>query len=176
MRSIITALVAGGLWSAPGVAAPAPEDAAPSPDVLAFDRFIAFTGPICEHQPAPECVDLAWDFADFDGDGVLSGDELWLVRDMLEAWAGWRADGLSTRDQNGIALGLWVVDTIGLDRLRALYDADGDGAITRRELLADVRLDERTLSETLLDPASVDRAAIVKRLRALVPFLEPALE
>ena len=57
-----------------------------------------------------------------------------------------------------------VVDAVGLDYLFAVYDTDGDGLISRSELLADVRLDERPIGTVLLDPQALDHAAIGRRL------------
>jgi hypothetical protein len=77
---------------------------------------------------------------------------------------------------SGLALGLLLVDSLGLERLHALYDSDADGVVSRSELLADVQLDQRPLAETLLDPAAVDRRAIARRLGlppALLDRLEP---
>jgi hypothetical protein len=61
-------------------------------------------------------------------------------------------------------MGLWLVDAVGLDYLHAAYDTDGDGLISRAELLVDVRLDERPIAAVLLDPEAVDHAAIGRRL------------
>ncbi|MCE3247903.1 MAG: hypothetical protein K0R41_1728, partial [Geminicoccaceae bacterium] len=67
------------------------------------------------------------------------------------------------------------VDSIGLERLHALYDADQDGLLSRSELLADVRLDERPLGEVLLDPAAVDHRAVARRLGIPPSMVENAL-
>jgi hypothetical protein len=68
-----------------------------------------------------------------------------------------------------------VVDGVGIERLHALYDQDGDGLVDRDELLADVRLDERPLGEVLLDREAVDRVAIAARL-GLPPVLLERLQ
>jgi hypothetical protein len=145
-------------------------------DELAFERFMQVGRPICSEQPAPACVALAWAFADSDGDQVLSVAELAAIRTELESWALRHRNQLSAPEQSGLALGLLLVDSLGLERLHALYDTDADGAISRSELLADVQLDQRPLAETLLDPAAVDRHAIARRLGvppALLDRLEP---
>ena len=160
-------LGAGPLWAI--------TSEAPPPDVLSFDRFIGVSGPICEHQPAAVCVDLAFAFADADGDGRLSADELHYVRDALRAWTEWRRPELREVELRGIGLGLWLVESLGIGQLHALYDADGDGFLSRHELLADVELDDRPLREVLLDPQAVDRQAIARRLGALAPLLDRAL-
>jgi hypothetical protein len=117
-------------------------------------------------------VALAWDFADGDGDRALSVAELAAIRTELERWALRHRDRLAPAELSGLALGLLLVDSIGLERLHALYDRDADGLISRSELLADVRLDRRPLPETLLDPAAVDRVAIARRLGVPPALLE----
>jgi hypothetical protein len=109
-------------------------------------------------------VDRAWRFADADRNDGLSLDELEALRADLEVWAIWRQADLAAEERSGIALGLWLVDSVGLEYLHAAYDADGDGLISRNELLADVHLDERPIGTVLLDPEAVDHAAIARRL------------
>jgi hypothetical protein len=138
--------------------------AAPEPPIVAFDRFIAESDPVCRSRRAGDCVDLAWRFADADGDQGLSVEELQAIRTDVEVWAIWRQADLAAHERSGIAMGLWLVDAVGLDYLHAAYDADGDGLISRTELLADVRLDERPIGAVLLDPQAVDHAAIGRRL------------
>lgn len=134
------------------------------PNLLAFDRFITQSQPVCQFGRAPDCVNLAWRFADADGDQGLSVAELQAVRQDVEAWAIWRQDDLAAHERSGIALGLWLIDAIGVDYFHAAYDADHDGRISRAELLADVRLDDRPIGDVLLDPAAVDHRAIGRRL------------
>jgi hypothetical protein len=145
-------------------------------DEAAFERFMQTSRPGCALQPAAACVALAWRFADGDGDQGLSVAELAAIRTALEGWALRHQDELAAVERSGIALGLLLVDAIGLERLHTAYDADADGLISQRELLADVRLDQRPLAETLLDPAALDRAAIARRLGlppALIERLGP---
>jgi hypothetical protein len=178
-----TCLVVGVLGAAMGTAVWA-DDAAvtsqvtpgPGRQVMIFDRFIVSSGPVCLHQPAADCVDVAWLFADQNGDDGLSVEELQDVRDGLGAWSAWRIDDLSQTERSLLALGFLLVDSLGVERLHALYDSDHDKLISRDELLADVRLDERPLGEVLLDADAVDRAAIASRLGlppALVDRLRP---
>jgi hypothetical protein len=148
----------------------------PGRQVMIFDRFIGSSGPVCQHQPAAKCVDAAWVFADHNGDQGLSVEELQEVRHELKEWTVWRTDDLSQTERSLLTLGFLVVDSLGLERLHALYDADHDGLISRNELLADVRLDERPLGEILLDAEAIDRAGIAARLGlspALVERLQP---
>ncbi len=144
--------------------------------MLELDQFLAASTPVCLDRPAEACVEAGWGFADRDRDQGLSVDELAAVRDELRAWAQWRGDDLQPRERSALALGFILVDGVGVERLHAVFDQDGDGMVDREELLADVRLDERPLGEILLDPDAVDRAAIAARLGlppALLERLEP---
>jgi len=173
-RQRLTRLLAGllGALLLPLLPA-ATEPTAPSHGVLAFDHFIVTSGPICAARPAPDCVAVAWRFADRDGDRGLSVEELQAVRDALGQWTAWRYDGLATTERSAIVLGLTLADAIGLERLLAAYDADGDGLVSRAELLADVVLDERPLAEVLRDPQALDRRAVARRLGVLPQLLDP---
>jgi hypothetical protein len=155
-----------GLWSIllASATAGAAQAAAPEPPVVAFDRFVTASNPVCQSERAAACVDLAWRFADADADDGLSVAELQALRADLEVWAIWRQADLAAHERSGIAMGLWLVDALGLEYLHAAYDADGDGLLSRSELLADVRLDDRPIGTVLLDPDAVDHAAIGRRL------------
>jgi hypothetical protein len=160
---IALAVLAPG-WSA----APAAEVV----DGLAFERFMQTSRPVCRQQPGEVCVGLAWRFADADGDQALSLAELQAIRQELGDWALRHQDELTPPERSGLTLGLLLVDSLGLEHLHGLYDADGDGMVDRGELLADVTLDQRPLGETLLDPAAVDRSAIARRLGVPPAVLE----
>lgn len=156
VASLLALAAAGG--------APVVGKAAPEPPIVAFDRFVTESNQACQFGHAVDCVDRAWRFADADGNQGLSLEELQSIRADLEVWAIWRQADLAPQERSGIAMGLWLVDAVGLDYLHAVYDADGDGLISRAELLADVRLDERPIGAVLLDPEAVDHAAIGRRL------------
>ncbi|MGH6945003.1 MAG: hypothetical protein ACREH6_12375 [Geminicoccaceae bacterium] len=141
----------------------------------AFGQFVTATEPVCRSRPAEECIRLAFRFADTDGDLKLSAAELYRVRDDLEAWTEQQPDSLAPEQRGVIALGLGLVDAIGLETLMAGYDADGDGSLDRAELLADLRLDQRPLGELILDPAALDRHAMAHRLGVLAPWLDRVL-
>lgn len=160
---------------ADGTTAVAVSEEAPSIEILTFERFITATGPVCDHDSATACFGLAFDFADANGDGLLELAELVDVRDALADWSLWRDEVLTVKERNGIRLGLWLVDAVGLDRLFQSYDADGDDRLSEGELLADVALDQRTMAEVLLDPEAVDRRSVARRLGALASFLDQAL-
>ncbi len=142
----------------------------------AFDHFMGAARPVCQQRPAADCVALAWRFADADGDQELSVAELTEVRGALEDWVLRRQAELSRPERSSLVFGLLLVDSIGVERLLTLYDSDGDGLISRSELLADVHLDRRPLGEVLLDPVAVDRRAIARRLgipSALLDHIQP---
>jgi hypothetical protein len=142
----------------------------------AFERFMATSRPVCQQAPGEVCVGLAWRFADADGDEALSLDELRAIRRGLGDWALRHQAELTRPERSSLALGLLLVDSLGLEHLVGLYDEDADGLVSRSELLADVSLDQRPLGETLLDPAAVDRAAIARRLGvppALLEHIQP---
>ena len=52
-----------------------------------------------------------------------------------------------------------------------MFDEDGNGVVTKSELLADVTLDARPLGKILADPKAVDRAAMARRLGLPLPIL-----
>jgi hypothetical protein len=142
---------------------------------VAFERFMRTSRPICLERPAEHCVALAWRFADADGDQGLSVVELAALRSAFEQWAVRYRDDLTQPERSGIALGFLIVDSIGLERLQAIYDTDQDGLVSRSELLADVRLDQRPLGQVLLDPAAVDHRAVARRLGVPPAMLDHAL-
>lgn len=148
----------------------------PGDAILAFDDFVKGHRDLCERQAAANCVDAGWRFADSDRDGRLSLDEVTAVRGALVNWTNWRGESLNKAEQGAIALGVWLVDSVGLAKLFDSYDSNGDAALTRDEILADVALDERPLGEVLLDEQAVDREAVAQRLGALSPMLKGILE
>lgn len=176
-RPLAAAALAAALAAAP-IRPAAAQDAiaVPPPAVERFDRFVGRAAPLCETAPAARCVDAAWTFGDADGDGRLAPDEARRLRDALLGWAQWPDNRAAGDERAFIFLGLSMVDTVGLERLMAGFDADGDGALTRAELLADLRLDERPLGAVLADPRALDRAALGRRLGALAPALGALLE
>ncbi|HET8727614.1 MAG TPA: hypothetical protein VFO41_08910 [Alphaproteobacteria bacterium] len=168
-RSLIPVAVAA---SVAATSATAQQSVVPPPAVEQFDRFVGTAGPICSTAPAADCVAEAWSFGDEDGNGRLDSAEAGSLRDTLLGWAEWNGNSADDDERALIFLGLSMVEAVGLERLITSYDGDGDGSLSRDELLADVRLDERPLGEVLADPRSVDRAAMSRRLGALGPMLE----
>ncbi len=173
-RAGLLALLLGlSLWTGPS--ALAAEGTTLAREVLAFEHFIRRASPICLRQPSQACVDAGWAFADRDGDDRVTLAELHAVRSALIYWTDWRRDSLRASDQTAITLGVWLVDSIGIENLMASFNTSGDGLLTKQELLADVRLDERPLGDVLLDPAAVDRQAVADRVGPYSPVLEGLL-
>jgi hypothetical protein len=143
----------------------------PAQAIAAFDRFLAAAGPVCERDAAARCVDGAWAFADRNRDQRLSLGELQGVRDGLGAWLKAKEQTIPLAQRRLIQLGLLLVDGIGLPYLIESYDANGDGTISRAELLTDVRLDARPLGQVLLDAQAVDWAALRQRLGPIAATL-----
>ena len=137
---------------------------APTPGAASLDRFIQASGPVCEREPSSRCVDTGFRYADMDRDGRLSVPELQRVRDTLSEWTAWRENDLSQEDMARIALGVMIVDSMGVPGMVESYDQNQDGALTKQELLADVKLDQRPLGEVLADSNNVDRARFQQRL------------
>lgn len=161
-------------------AQPAPKKPAPAkpmatPQILAFDKFIAQTSPICQKQASQRCVDAGWRYADRNGDKTLTLAELQTVRAEMGDWLAWK-DGITPREKANAAMGLWVVDSAGLPNLFASYDANGDGKLTQAELLADVKLDERPLGQVLTDEKAVNRQRFSQRLGPLSKLAEALMQ
>ena len=156
-----------------GASAAAAADRKPPTDtVRGLERFVHSTGSLCQKAPADACVDAGWRYADSNRDRGLSLAELRRVRRAVEAWLGWKGDAMVRRERATVLFGLFIVDAVGLDALFDDYDADRDGLVSREELLADVRLDERPLGKVLGDAEAVDRRAIARRLGKLAPLLD----
>lgn len=139
-----------------------------------FQRLTERLVPICVRAAATRCFEVAFSHADSDGDDRLGAGELDSVRRDATEWFLARRGELTTQEQTMIALGLAAVNTAGIERLVAAYDADGDGALDRGELSADVNLDDRPLPALIRDEAAVDWGAIRGRLGTVAGALVPA--
>ncbi|MGP1395372.1 MAG: hypothetical protein ACTS3R_07660 [Inquilinaceae bacterium] len=137
----------------------------------ALAEFLRTAAPVCETQPAAQCVDLGWAYADADSDTYLSEGELVSLEASVIDFVTQRSASLTPEERGSVALGLMMVQRLGLDRLIAGFDGNSDSRVDRQELLADVRLDQRPLGEVLLDPAAVDRQALAARLGELGPLV-----
>jgi hypothetical protein len=151
---------AARLFAAEAAVPPEP----PSAAVLAFDRFIAASSPVCSFEPSGHCVDMGWHFADTNRDGYLEPSEVKAVRAEVQDWLTWKGGDLTGPQRTGVTLGLIVIDSIGLDNIFAGLNTAGSGKLSRAELLTDVKLDDRPLGKVLQDPNSVDRKDLAHRL------------
>ena len=159
-----------------GVAVYAGDAKPPSRAVLGFERFLAASSPVCLTEPSARCVDIGWRFADTDHDGTLSLAEVTAVRATIQDWLAWKGDALPARDRTNVTLGLIVFDMIGAKKLFAGFNTSGSGKLTRKELLADVKLDGRPLGQVLSDPKSVDRRAIAAKLGHAAPVVSGMMD
>jgi Ca2+-binding EF-hand superfamily protein len=136
-----------------------------------LDQFINGVGPLCLKAPARECVDKGFAYADRNHDGKLSLDEAKAVEAEVDAWTQSNAAKLDPEDRQRVLMGLVVVQTVGLDGIFQSYDTNGDGTLSKEELLADVQLDQRPLPQVLADPKSVDWNKLASRAGAAAPLL-----
>lgn len=146
--------------------APAPARPAATPQILAFDKFMTLSAPICQNQPAQKCIDFGWRFADRNNDKTVSLAELQAVRAEMGNWLAWK-ENITPRERANAAMGLMIIDSAGLPVLFSGFDGNSDGQLTQAELLADVRLDERPLGQILTDEKAVDRQRFSQRLGPL---------
>jgi len=165
MRGLAIALLVGFAVTARA----APEDAA-----ARFDRLADELVPLCVNAAATRCFETAFARADADGDGRLAVVEIDDLRLDANAWFLARRAELSVREQTVIALSLASLNAAGVERLVAAYDRDGDGALDRAEVTADIRLDDRPLPLLVRDEEAVDWAAIRDRLGAVAGAMLPA--
>lgn len=143
--------------------------------VARFDRLVRELGPYCVRAASADCYANAFAQADADGDGGLTLAELEALQEQVRDWYAAKAATLTPSESSGIALGLLVVDGVGLGWLVASYDTDGDGWLSPEELAADVALDERPLPVLVRDPAAVDWAGVRGRLGAMGALVLPQL-
>ena len=139
-----------------------------------FARLSDHLVPLCVRAAATHCFETAFAHADTDGDDRLAVAELDALRRDAMAWFFERREELTATEQTMIALVLAAVNTAGVERLVAAYDADGDGGLDQGELRADVTLDDRPLPVLVRDGDAVDWAAIRGRLGAVAGALLPA--
>ncbi|MDX6750949.1 hypothetical protein SH611_14095 [Geminicoccaceae bacterium 1502E] len=160
------------LLCAASLVAVAPLQAAPPPSAAQFDSFVREGGRHCATASSKACFARGFGFADRDGDGLLSLEEARAVHGALRDWTLANRDQLAEPDRRGLAVGLLVVQLVGLEAIFGSYDENGDGRLSRAELQADVRLDERPLPVLVRDPDAVDWRSLRARLGPAGALLE----
>lgn len=157
----------------PARAMPAPKPPVePTPGAQALEKFVRASAAPCQKEASGRCVDLGWAYADRDKNGTLSLAEVETIRDQIIAWNAWKGDTLTPRERANFNMGLWASNSVGINNLFASYDANGDGKLTKAELLADVTLDQRPLGQVLADEKSVNRQRFASRLGPLQKMAE----
>jgi hypothetical protein len=176
LTGIVCALTLAGATAAAQAPRPAPRPSpaqgqAPGQADRQLDRFIGKAGPTCLKAPARVCVDQGFAYADRDRSGGLSLAEAKAVEAQATAWSQANARYLPPAERQRLIMGLLVVQSIGPERLFASYDSDHNGELSKAELLADVRLDERPLPVVLSDPKSVDWGRLSERAGPAAPLI-----
>jgi hypothetical protein len=167
--------LAAVLALAVALAAPMARGATPATGE-SLDQFLSRSVPMCMKAPAVRCVDQGFAFADADQDGKLSPAEVRAAQAQLDRWARGNARRLPPAERERLIMGLLVVQAVGPDQLFVSYDADGDGLLTRAEVTADIRLDQRPLPELLSDPAAIDWDGLAARAGDAAPLLKKLFE
>ena len=149
--------------------------AAPAADIARFDSFARENAVFCAQGSSRQCYERIFVFADRDGDKELSLAEIEAVQLAVLDWTRQNRDKLSRDDRRGILAALAVIEIAGLQNLFVSYDADSNGKLSRKELAADIRLDDRPVPVLVNDPAAIDWVAFRGRLGAAGPLLDSML-
>ena len=143
----------------------------PRPDAD-LDRFIKGIGPVCLKAPARTCIDRGFAYADKDRSGTLSLPETEAVYQEVEDWKEANAQTLAPADRQQINSVMTVIDTLGLGTVFNGYDGNGDGQLSKSELLADLKLDGRPLPEILSDPNAINWSNLTARAGMAGPLIK----
>ena len=161
---ILLCFAAAAASAQPAPPAQPTRPAGPPADALRVQSFVDRAGALCTRRPAQTCVDAGWTFAAAAPGRGLTPADVATLQQRLQRWYEWRRPHLSSREQASVGFGLLLAGGMGADRLHRAFDSNGDGLVSRTELLADVTLDRRPLGKVLSDPAAVDRAGFARRL------------
>ena len=172
--SVCTVLAATVLAALPAAAEDLDGHAVPA-EVAGFDKFMMTSSPLCSFQPSLECVNAGWRFADSNKDGYLELGEVMEVRANFAKWLDWKSPQMPASQRTGVAIGMLILDTIGLPNIFAGLNTSGSGKLSKTELLKDINLDARPLGAVLSDPKAVDRKAIAKRVGRFAPIVNSML-
>ena len=113
------------------------------------------------------CAASTFQLADTNGDGRADLAELSTLNDRLRVWTRANAESVPPADLEALNLGFVLIDSIGLQNWIALYDTDGDGALTLAEATADLRLDRRPVPELVRSRELVDWPRLRQRFGAM---------
>jgi hypothetical protein len=141
-----------------------------------LEQFLSRSVPLCMKAPAVRCIDQGFAFADANGDGKLSPDEVRAMQAQVDRWAKGHGRQLPKAERERLIMGLVIIQAVGPDQLFASYDSDGDGLLTRDEVTADIRLDRRPLPEILSDPSAIDWNGLAARAGDAAPLLRRLFE
>lgn len=166
VRILLAAVLAALAPLSAAASTPAP------PSKGEIQQLVAIGSLLCTEAPAQDCVDHGWHFADADGDGHLSIEELTAVRAGFLEWAAEVQESLSGRERMSLNLARSLARVVPLSPLFALYDENGDGQLSQEELLADIEMDGRPMATILADGAATDWDAIRARLGRSASLLQ----
>jgi hypothetical protein len=169
MRTIFILLL---IWSTSAWAQQKQQQTQALTEASAVQTFIRSASAACQRERAQACVDAGWKFAAKAPDRGLTLPDLQDLRRRVGSWFARYQNSMSAQERNSVALGLLVADGIGMPALHAAFDADRNGQVTKRELLADVALDDRPLGAVLSDAKSINRAGIARKLGLPAQYLE----
>lgn len=167
MKAILAAVCAALLATA-FAGPPARADSAAE-----FADFLATARSYCPRAPAPACVDRLWLFVDRDRDGAIQLAEAETMQRAAQGWSEAVERQGKDEERDVALLALLVVKGVGLPQIFAGFDGNADGGLTRAELLADFRLDQRPFGAIVADREAVDWPSFAARFGALGGLLTP---
>jgi hypothetical protein len=136
-----------------------------------FDQTLRSVGAYCATAASRLCFVRAFSFADENSDGTLSLVEAKQFHTQIRDWGFAHKDELAPLDRQWLFAGLLAVQFVGLPAIFESYDTDDDSLLTRDELAADFRLDDRPLHVVVRDRNAVNWETLQARLGAAAPFL-----
>lgn len=121
-----------------------------------FGRFLDAARGHCATAPAPACIDRLWPYADGNRDGVLTLAEVQRLEKDAAAWAQTVDRTRKDPERDTTLMVLMVLKQAQLPRAFDGFDSDRDGVLTRDELFADFKFDNRPFARLAADPEAVN--------------------